>query len=269
MLIATKDRVLPTTVTGSWPRPSWFNGNLLERPFSSGMADVAYREQFVDAVSSVLSDQELAGLDILTNGDYHLDCGPRRALVVLVPLRALLRHLRARHGDDVRLVVPDRLVAQRDRRRLEVPRRNRQDRAARAARVREDLARRAGTLREAGQVRDDRRRPRRDGSHRQDRRVRGGQAGSDVGHRDDPQRRAARAPGRRLQGDPDRGARDPLVGRLRRARGSARLPRRPLQPHRRRPRRLRALDPHLLGQPRRPALLRSRRSRTSRRSTST
>ena len=37
------------------------------------MADVAYREQYVDAVSSVLSDQELAGLDILTNGDYHLD----------------------------------------------------------------------------------------------------------------------------------------------------------------------------------------------------
>ena len=37
------------------------------------MADVAYREQFVDAVGSVLNDQEFAGLDILTNGDYHLD----------------------------------------------------------------------------------------------------------------------------------------------------------------------------------------------------
>jgi 5-methyltetrahydropteroyltriglutamate--homocysteine methyltransferase len=73
MLTATKDRLLPTTVTGSWPRPSWFDGNLFERPFSSGMADVAYRERFVDAVSSVLSDQDLAGLDILTNGDYHLD----------------------------------------------------------------------------------------------------------------------------------------------------------------------------------------------------
>jgi 5-methyltetrahydropteroyltriglutamate--homocysteine methyltransferase len=73
VLTATKDLVLPTTVTGSWPRPSWFTGNLFERPFSSGMADVAYREQFVDAISSVLADQELAGLDILTNGDYHLD----------------------------------------------------------------------------------------------------------------------------------------------------------------------------------------------------
>ncbi len=73
MLTATKDLLLPTTVTGSWPRPSWFTGNLYERPFSSAMADVAYREQFVDAVGSVLSDQDLAGLDILTNGDYHLD----------------------------------------------------------------------------------------------------------------------------------------------------------------------------------------------------
>jgi 5-methyltetrahydropteroyltriglutamate--homocysteine methyltransferase len=73
VLTATKDLVLPTTVTGSWPRPTWFTGNLFERPFSSGMADVAYREQYLDAVSTVLSDQELAGLDILTNGDYHLD----------------------------------------------------------------------------------------------------------------------------------------------------------------------------------------------------
>ena len=37
------------------------------------MAEVEYREQLVDAVATVVSDQELAGLDILTNGDYHLD----------------------------------------------------------------------------------------------------------------------------------------------------------------------------------------------------
>ena len=73
MLTATKDLVLPTTVTGSWPRPTWFTGNLLERPFSTAMGDVAYREQFVDAVGCVLGDQQFAGLDILTNGDYHLD----------------------------------------------------------------------------------------------------------------------------------------------------------------------------------------------------
>jgi 5-methyltetrahydropteroyltriglutamate--homocysteine methyltransferase len=34
---------------------------------------VRFREQHMDAVATVLSDQELAGLDILTNGDFHLD----------------------------------------------------------------------------------------------------------------------------------------------------------------------------------------------------
>jgi 5-methyltetrahydropteroyltriglutamate--homocysteine methyltransferase len=37
------------------------------------MTDVRFRERFEDAVSVVISDQERAGLDILTNGDYHLD----------------------------------------------------------------------------------------------------------------------------------------------------------------------------------------------------
>jgi 5-methyltetrahydropteroyltriglutamate--homocysteine methyltransferase len=73
MLTATKDLILPTTVTGSWPRPTWYTGNLDGRPYSTGLADLAYREQHVDAVATVISDQELAGLDILTNGDYHLD----------------------------------------------------------------------------------------------------------------------------------------------------------------------------------------------------
>ncbi len=73
MLTATKDLVLPTTVAGSWPRPVWYTDNLNGRPFSTAMNDLSFREHFVDAVSTVISDQEYAGLDILTNGDYHLD----------------------------------------------------------------------------------------------------------------------------------------------------------------------------------------------------
>src|SRR3990172_12365546 len=37
------------------------------------MADLTFREQFLDAISTVVSDQQYAGLDIVTNGDYHLD----------------------------------------------------------------------------------------------------------------------------------------------------------------------------------------------------
>jgi 5-methyltetrahydropteroyltriglutamate--homocysteine methyltransferase len=70
---ATKDLVLPATVTGSWPRPSWFDMSLWGKPLSTGMNDPKYREQFTDALSVVVSDQERAGLDLVTNGDYFLD----------------------------------------------------------------------------------------------------------------------------------------------------------------------------------------------------
>ena len=73
MFTATDGLLLPTTVTGSWPRPFWFTANLDGRALSDALADVRYREEFTDAISSVVSDQERAGLDILTNGDYHLD----------------------------------------------------------------------------------------------------------------------------------------------------------------------------------------------------
>ncbi len=73
MLTATKDRPLATTVTGSWPRPRWFDQSLGGRPLSSGLLDVAYREQFCDAIATVVGDQERAGLDIVTPGDYFLD----------------------------------------------------------------------------------------------------------------------------------------------------------------------------------------------------
>lgn len=70
---ATADLVLPTTVTGSWPRPSWFQAALKGRTFSTGLNDLTFREQFLDALQVVVGDQERAGLDILSNGDYHQD----------------------------------------------------------------------------------------------------------------------------------------------------------------------------------------------------
>ena len=73
MLTATKDLMLPATVTGSWPRPRWYDGGLWGRPLDTALLDVRFREQFLDAHATVIADQERAGLDILTNGDYHLD----------------------------------------------------------------------------------------------------------------------------------------------------------------------------------------------------
>src|SRR6187455_952703 len=73
MLTATKDLMLPATVTGSWPRPRWYDKGLWGRPLDTALLDVHFREQFLDAHSVVIADQQRAGLDILTNGDYHLD----------------------------------------------------------------------------------------------------------------------------------------------------------------------------------------------------
>jgi 5-methyltetrahydropteroyltriglutamate--homocysteine methyltransferase len=70
---ATANRVLPTTVTGSWPRPTWFEAGLWGRALSDALLDISYREQLLDAVAVVVGEQERAGLDIVTNGDYHLD----------------------------------------------------------------------------------------------------------------------------------------------------------------------------------------------------
>ena len=73
MLRATKDIVLPTTITGSLPRPSWYTQNLGSRNFLEAMVNNQFREQYVDAVSLYLHEQEIAGLDIVTDGDAHFD----------------------------------------------------------------------------------------------------------------------------------------------------------------------------------------------------
>ena len=73
MLKATKGRILPTTMIGSLPRPSWYSENLGTRSFVEAMASNKFREQYTDALSVYLRDQEVAGLDIVTDGDCRFD----------------------------------------------------------------------------------------------------------------------------------------------------------------------------------------------------
>ena len=73
MFNATADKILPTTITGSLPRPSWYTENLGTRSFLDAMVTSRFREQYVDAVSVYLREQELAGLDIVTDGDARFD----------------------------------------------------------------------------------------------------------------------------------------------------------------------------------------------------
>jgi len=73
MFTATAKIVLPTTIIGSLPRPAWYTENLGTRSFLDAMVNSRYREQYTDAVSVYLRDQELAGLDICTDGDCRFD----------------------------------------------------------------------------------------------------------------------------------------------------------------------------------------------------
>ena len=183
--------------------------------------------------------------------------GLRRPLVAPLPAAAL-EGLRAR-GAPVRGLarpaarVPARDADERDRDDVALAAGGGQGRArpAQPARVRQALADRPGARGQAGQVRDVLVAGALDLPRQPHARVRPrGQAAADLGHghRDEP--RTATARGRRRQGDPDRGADDPLRRAvLPRPDGAARLPRRGVQPRGGRPRRRRAVDPHLLGQP--------------------
>ena len=73
MFRGTKDVMLPTTITGSLPRPSWYTENLGTRHFLEAMVGRRFREQYEDALTCYLRDQELAGLDIVTDGDCRFD----------------------------------------------------------------------------------------------------------------------------------------------------------------------------------------------------
>jgi 5-methyltetrahydropteroyltriglutamate--homocysteine methyltransferase len=70
---ATRDTILPATITGSYPRPAWFTEVLRGRAFKDALGDSTFREQYLDAVSVLIREQERAGLDIVTDGDSRFD----------------------------------------------------------------------------------------------------------------------------------------------------------------------------------------------------
>jgi 5-methyltetrahydropteroyltriglutamate--homocysteine methyltransferase len=73
MLRTTRDMVMPTAITGSYPRPLWFDRSLDGRSFKSALGDSLFREQYLDAVAAIINAQEAAGLDIVTDGDSRFD----------------------------------------------------------------------------------------------------------------------------------------------------------------------------------------------------
>ena len=61
MYRATKDVMLPTTIIGSLPRPTWYTENLGTRMFLDAMVSSRYREQYVDTLPSISANRRSPG----------------------------------------------------------------------------------------------------------------------------------------------------------------------------------------------------------------
>ena len=67
------ERLLPTTMVGSYPRPHWFQDQLNGRDVRVAFKTVNHEEGYIDATATVIRDQEEAGLDIVTDGQMYYD----------------------------------------------------------------------------------------------------------------------------------------------------------------------------------------------------
>ena len=156
MLTITKDVVLPATITGSLPRPRWFDVSMWGRPLDTCMLDVRFREKFTDALAVLLSDQERAGLDIVTHGDLHWTRTWPAASWHHYPLQRWAGfegdYLQPEATRSPVAALSARHAAERDLHRLALAARRGQNRAP-PARLPQDLAHRAERTRKPGQVR--------------------------------------------------------------------------------------------------------------------
>ena len=212
MLKATAGMMLPTTITGSLPRPSWYTENLGTRSFLDAMVISRFREQYVDALSVYLREQEVAGLDIVTDGDcrFNQDIGGQSWTSYPPQPHGRVRHGAPEAGDGRRR--RDRVSARAHPARLPGSAGDAEDRRADRARrdaVCGDVQGGAAADDQAGEVRHG---DAGAGGVCGAGRALQGHPGADHGDQRRVQRGAARPGGCRLPGDPDGGAADSSAG---------------------------------------------------------
>ena len=68
------DTILPTTMIGSYPKPRWFEDyNVAGADLLEWWKIEKHFQAFRDATAACIKDQEIAGLDIVTDGQMHFD----------------------------------------------------------------------------------------------------------------------------------------------------------------------------------------------------
>jgi 5-methyltetrahydropteroyltriglutamate--homocysteine methyltransferase len=60
-------------MVGSYPRPRWYTRRLQSLDIREALLEQNWREEYQDAVSAALRDQETAGLDIVSDGEMYED----------------------------------------------------------------------------------------------------------------------------------------------------------------------------------------------------
>lgn len=72
MLIQGREVLLPTTMVGSWPRPLWLRGGVFSESVDDpDYVDMHQRTLYEDAVRLCVKDQDLAGIDIVADGNQY------------------------------------------------------------------------------------------------------------------------------------------------------------------------------------------------------
>jgi hypothetical protein len=68
------DMILPTTMIGSYPKPRWFEEyNVAGADLLEWWKLEKHFQAYRDATAACIKDQEIAGLDIVTDGQMHFD----------------------------------------------------------------------------------------------------------------------------------------------------------------------------------------------------
>jgi len=89
MLTVTRDMVMPTAITGSYPRPLWYDVSLNGRSFKTAMGDSLFREQYLDAVAAVINAAGGSGPRYRDRWRCSFRPQRRRQILVLYPIERL------------------------------------------------------------------------------------------------------------------------------------------------------------------------------------
>lgn len=73
MRVRDTDILLPTTMVGSYPRPTWLTGKVFGEYDEPDYIDYGTKERFWDAVRLCVDDQVRAGLDVLADGQQYFE----------------------------------------------------------------------------------------------------------------------------------------------------------------------------------------------------